>query len=156
MGRASTSVQVRGRVSDAEALWYDPVRWASWVDGFGHLVELGDDWPAAGARLVWDSPPGGRGRVAERVVRYEARTGQELEVEDERMQGTKRIAFAPSEDALTITLTLEYELKERHLLTWAVDFVSIRPALTASLRRTLERFARERAADLEWEPESTR
>jgi hypothetical protein len=156
MGRASASIELPGRVSDAEALWYDPVRWASWVDGFGHVVRLDPEWPAAGARLVWDSPPGGRGRVVERVVRYEARMGQEVEVEDERLRGTKRVAFTPAADALTITLSLDYELKERHLFSWAVDLVSLRPALTASLRRTLERFGHERAADLEWDPQVTR
>ena len=61
MGRAAATVLVPGRVSDAEALWYDPVRWAAWVDGFGHVVELAESWPATGARLVWDAPPGGRG-----------------------------------------------------------------------------------------------
>ena len=43
-----------------------------------------------------------------------------------------------------------------HVLTWAVDLVSVRPALAASVRRTLERFARERAADVEWDPEGSR
>ena len=68
MGRASATVSVPGRAADAEALWYDPVRWAAWVDGFGHVVTREGDWPRVGARLVWQSPPAGRGRVEERVV----------------------------------------------------------------------------------------
>ena len=43
-----------GRAVEAEALWYDPHRWAAWIDGFGHVVELDGDWPRRGARLVWD------------------------------------------------------------------------------------------------------
>jgi len=156
MGRAAATVRVPGRVSDAEALWYDPVRWAAWVDGFGHVVELGDTWPAAGSRLVWDAPPGGRGRVIERVVAYEPRTGQELEVEDERLRGRRRVSFAPADDGVEIGLSLEYELKARHALTWAVDLVSVRPGQAASLRRTVARFAREREADLEWEADPKR
>jgi hypothetical protein len=156
MGRAAASTHVPGRVSDAEALWYDPVRWASWVDGFGHVVEVGEGWPAAGARVVWDAPPGGRGRVIERVVAYEPRTGQELTVEDERLRGRRRVSFTPAEEGVTVGLELEYELKQRHALTWAVDVFSVRPAVAASLRRTVARFARERAADLEWDAEASR
>ena len=62
MGRAAASIEVPGLASEAEELWYDPVRWASWIDGFGHVVELSDGWPAEG-RLQWNSTPGGRGRV---------------------------------------------------------------------------------------------
>jgi hypothetical protein len=156
MGRVSASVSVPGRASEVEALWYDPVRWPAWVDGFGHVVEVGDGWPGVGSRVVWDAPPGGRGRVVERVVRHEPRLGQELEVEDERLQGRRRVEFEPGSEAVTIELSLEYELKERHVLSWAVDLVSVRPELAGSVRRTLERFARERAADVEWDPEGSR
>ena len=105
---------------------------------------------------MWDAPPGGRGRVIERVVAYEPRVGQELEVEDERLRGRRRVSFAPVDDGVTVALSLEYELKQRHALTWAVDVVSVRPATAASLRRTVARFARERVADLEWEAEGSR
>jgi len=150
MGRASASLTVPGLASEAEALWYDPVRWAAWVDGFGHVVELPEGWPAEG-RLVWDSVPGGRDRVLETVASYEPRAGQELAVEDSRLRGTQRVAFAPGPDAVTITLVLDYELKERNALTWLVDGLFVRREITASLRRTLARFARERRADTELE-----
>src|ERR671915_491948 len=60
MGRATATITVKGRAAEAEALWYDRHRWASWVDGFGHVLLLEGDWPEVGARLVWDSPPGGQ------------------------------------------------------------------------------------------------
>ena len=72
MGKARASIEVPGLASAAEELWYDPQRWASWVDGFGHVARLSDEWPAAGT-LTWDSVPGGRGRVLETVVSYEPR-----------------------------------------------------------------------------------
>ena len=78
MGRAKASISVPGRTAEAEALWYDPHRWQAWIDGFGHVVSLDDGWPRRGAELVWESPPGGRGRVTERVVAYEMRLGQTL------------------------------------------------------------------------------
>ena len=155
MGRAEASVQVPGLASEAEALWYDPIRWPAWIDGFGHVVELSDDWPAAG-RLVWDSTAGGRGRVLETVTAYEPRSGQTLSVEDSRLRGIQRVAFVPGPDAVTVTLALDYELKERAPLTWLVDRVFIRPAIAASLRRTLARFARERRGDMELEAVTSR
>ena len=148
MGRATASLQVPGLASEAEALWYDPVRWAAWIDGFGHVVELSESWPASG-RLTWKSPPGGRGRVLETVESYEPRAGQTLRVEDSRLRGTQRVVFAPGPDAVTVTLELDYELKERRPLTWLVDALFVRREIAASLRRTLVRFARERRADAE-------
>ena len=84
MSRAQATAVVPGRIIEAEELWYDQHRWAAWVDGFGHINKLEGDWPDVGARLVWDSPPRGRGRVQEVVTAYEARTSQTREVEDER------------------------------------------------------------------------
>ena len=149
MPKVRTAVTVPGLASDAEALWYDPQRWPAWVDGFGHLAKLEGDWPAVGSRTVWDSKRGGRGRVVERVRAYEARVGQTLEVEDEKLRGTQRVAFSPTPDAVAVTLELEYELKERNVLTPITDALFIRRALRDSLKRSLIRFARERRADIE-------
>ena len=155
MGRATASIEVPGLASEAEALWYDPIRWPAWIDGFGHVVELPDDWPASGT-LQWNSTPEGRGRVLEVVSAYEPRTGQTLEVEDGRLRGTQRVEFKPGPDAVEVALTLEYELKERNALTWLVDSLFVRREIAASLRRTLARFARERRGDMELEAEASR
>jgi hypothetical protein len=148
--RVRTSLAVPGRVADAEALWYDPTRWAAWIDGFGHLVTLDGPWPAAGARRVWDAPPGGRGRVAERVLGYEPRTGQTLAVEDEKLTGTQAVAFAPEGGASRVTLTLEWRSKPgvRPLAPLA-DLTLVRRSLLLSMGATLRRFAIERRAEAE-------
>jgi Polyketide cyclase / dehydrase and lipid transport len=150
MGRARASVVVPGRAAEAEALWYDPHRWASWVDGFGHVVKLEGEWPEVGARLLWQSPPGGRGLVQERVVAYEIRAGQTLEVEDETFRGRQRVAFAPRPDDVEVTLTLEYDIKDRNALTPVVDRLFVRRAMTDALRRTLSRFSNERKAEIQF------
>jgi hypothetical protein len=154
MGRVAASVRLPGRASDAEELWFDPVRWPAWVDGFGRVVDVGDGWPAAGSRVVWDAPRGGRGRVVERVVHYEPRIAHECDVEDERVRGRRRVSFAPGPDGVTVTLTFDYALKDRHALTWAVDLLVVRRRVAASLHRTLARFAAERVGDVEWEAEA--
>ena len=150
MGRASATVSVPGRAADAEALWYDLARWPSWVDGFGHVVKREGDWPRVGARLVWESPPAGRGRVEERVVAYEARTGQTVEVEDATMTGRQQVAFTPASDHVDVTLSLSYEIKDRTLLTPVVDLLFVRRAMADALRRTVTRFANERKAEIQF------
>jgi hypothetical protein len=150
MGRARASVIVPGRTADAEALWYDPSRWASWIDGFGHVTKLEGEWPEVGARLVWQSAPGGRGLVQERVVAYESRTGQTLEVEDATFTGRQHVAFAPRPEDVEVTLTLEYEIKDRNALTPIVDLLFVRRAMNDALRRTLSRFTNERKAEIQF------
>jgi len=147
--RVRAAVSVPGLASEAEALWYDPRRWPAWVDGFGHVTKLEGEWPAPGARAVWDSKPGGRGRVVERVTAYEARSGQTLAVEDEQIRGEQRVTFEPGADGVEVALELDYELKRSNVLTPLTDALFIRRALRESLRRSLNRFARELRGDRE-------
>jgi hypothetical protein len=147
--RVRAAVSVPGLASEAEALWYDPQRWPAWVDGFGHVTKLEGEWPAPGARAVWDSRPGGRGRVVERVSAYEARSGQTLAVEDEQLTGTQTVTFEPGPDGVAVALELEYEMKNTNLFTPLTDALFIRRALRESLQRTVNAFARELRGDRE-------
>ena len=148
--KVSSSITVPGRISEAEAVWFDQTRWPSWVDGFGHVVKTEGEWPQTGARVQWDSPPAGRGRVVEKVVRYEPRVTQVLAVEDGKINGTQTVSFeGMGAEETRVTLTLDYELKERNPLTPIVDFLFVRRAMRDSMRRTLARFAAERRAEAE-------
>ena len=149
MARVHASIVVPGLASQAEELWYDTTRWPSFIDGLHHLARLEGDWPRPGARVLWDSQPGGRGRVQEHVTSFVAREGQTLEVEDEKLRGTQRVSFRPAADSVEVTLELEYQLKERNAFTPFADALFIRRALRDSLKRSLLRFARERRADME-------
>jgi hypothetical protein len=147
--RAQATTTVPGRILEAEELWYDPHRWPAWVDGFGHIQKLEGDWPEVGARLLWASPPRGRGLVEERVTAYEPRTGQTRAIEDERLHGLQAVTFEVADaDHVRVTLTLEYVLKGANAFTPLVDRLFIRRELTDSLRRTLARFGHERRAEL--------
>ena len=88
MGRVKAELQLPGvATSDAEELWYDTDRWPTFVDGFGHVHKVDDGWPRRpGAVVVWDGKTGGRGRVLERVVSFEARVGQTVEIEDDKIK----------------------------------------------------------------------
>ncbi len=142
---------VPGRAVEAEQLWYDKHRWPSWIDGFGKVVSLDDEWPQTGARLMWDAPAGGgragaylRGRVVERVTRYEPRLGQTLDWEDAEYTGVRRVTFEPGMEETKITLEVEPQSKLRvppARVWW------FRRQLRESLRRTLQRFSYELAAE---------
>jgi hypothetical protein len=148
VGRVRASVVVPGLASAAEALWYDQRRWPAFVDGLKHVARIEGNWPAAGSRVLWDSNPGGRGRVHEQVLAYEPRTGQELAVEDEKIRGTQRVAFLPREGGVVVTLELQYELKESKPLMKLVDLLFVRRPQRESLERTLRRFATELRDDV--------
>jgi polyketide cyclase/dehydrase/lipid transport protein len=143
MGRVSARIEVPGAASDAEALWYDHRRWPAFIDGCKHIARVTGAWPHEGAEVIWDSFPGGRGRVLEQVVGYEARVGQSLAVEDEKIRGTQRVAFAPHAEGVTVSLELDYELKEPRGKFGAFDLLFVRRPQRESLERTLRRFRAE-------------
>ena len=149
MGRVRASVAVSALASEAEALWYDTARWPTFIDGLHHIARLEGEWPRPGARVLWDSPPGGRGRVQERVTAYVAREGQTVAVEDEKIHGTQRVTFTPIEGGVTVALELEYTLKEQRPGMPLVDLLFIRRPQRESLQRTLRRFRTEVAAERE-------
>ena len=147
MPRTQASIVVPGRAAEAEALFHDPDRWAAWVDGFGHVVRTEGDWPQPGAVVSWNSRPGGRGRVMERVTAYEPAASQVRSVEDETLRGTQEVRFQPEGDETRVTLALDFELKQRTWLGPLAGFF-VKRSLADSLRRTLGRFAVEREGDL--------
>jgi polyketide cyclase/dehydrase/lipid transport protein len=147
MGRVKAEVEVAALASAAEELWYDTARWPTFVDGLAHVAKVEGDWPRSG-RVVWDAKVDGRGRVQERVASYEARVGQTLEVEDDKVNGTQRVEFHPSGDRCRVVLTLDYTLKLDPPQRQLIDFFARRP-LRDSLKRTLTRFQHElEAGDL--------
>jgi Polyketide cyclase / dehydrase and lipid transport len=124
---------------EALLLWADVERWASFVEGFARRLELSPDWPAKGARVVWESTAGGRGRVTETVLENEAGRFS-TQVFEEALMGTQTLRTARVGDGSEVELTLDYELARYGPLRGVADVLFIRRALRDSLRRTLFRF----------------
>jgi hypothetical protein len=122
-------------------LWTDLRRWPSFVEGFGHTLEVVSGWPAEGGKLVWESTPGGRGRVTERVL--ESRDGRfATQVFEQALAGTQTLtALADPEGGSLVELRLDYELTRSGPARALADALFIRRALRDALRRTLRRFA---------------
>jgi hypothetical protein len=146
------TVQAARRVvldpDEAEALWIDVARWPTFIEGFAHAIEKDEIWPAEGSKLVWESSPGGRGRVNERVMSRGAGHLTTRLVEDS-LHGTQTVTFRPADGGgSTVELALEYTLNPTTVwrqgpLGKVTDVLFIRRALTDSLVRTLRRFATE-------------
>jgi uncharacterized membrane protein len=132
----------------AFGLWTDLTRWATFIDGFGHVDRVDDAWPDEGAKLVWRSGPAGRGVVTERVVASEPGARFVTQVFEERMQGAQAVTFAVTDEGATrVDIELDYKLTQGGPLKAVTDLLFIRRALTDALRRTLRRFATEAAEE---------
>jgi hypothetical protein len=132
MARVRVGARVRGPAEASRDLWYDPARWATFVDGFGSVVRHDPEWPEAGV-VIWDSTRHGGGRTREEVAGPDV-----VEIETEQLRGRRTVRF----DDDTIEVELEYELKRGNPV---VGFF-VKRALRDSLGRTLARFAIEREA----------
>jgi hypothetical protein len=122
------------------ALWTDIRRWPTFVEGLAHVVEVSPDWPAEGSKVVWQSSPGGRGRVTEKVA--ESGPGHfSTQVFEDAFNGVQALRVSEDSEGTRIVLSLDYELARRGPLRTVADALFIRRALRDALRRTLARFA---------------
>ena len=122
-------------------LWTEVDRWPSFVEGFARPVDRSPEWPRAGARLVWESTPAGRGRVTEKVMEAEGPDRFVTQVFEERLHGVQTFRVGESEGGSRAELALEYQLTKYGPLSAVADVIFIRRAIRDSLRRTLSRFA---------------
>jgi hypothetical protein len=116
-------------------------RWSSFVEGFARELERSPEWPAAGARVVWESTPSGRGRVTEKVMEGEGPDRFATVIFEERLVGTQTFRVVESEAGSRAELSLEYRLTKYGPLSAVADAIFIRRAIRDSLRRTLTRFS---------------
>ena len=144
MRTITVSTVVEGPGIEAEQLWYDRSRWASWVTGFAALQKLGEEWPLEGARRVWVTRPTGRGLISETVRSYVAGDGQTLEFEDAKIRGVQRVCFESDGARTRVTIAVDLETKGRvpPARRWW-----LRRQFRGELERTLERFSYELAAE---------
>jgi hypothetical protein len=130
----------------AARLWCDPATWPAWVEGFARIVRSEGEWPAPGALIEWQSTPAGRGDVRERVVAHEPGGSLTTEFADDSSRGTQIVKFEPLEDGVAVTLELDYTLTTIRFGAFVLDALFVRRAIRDSLRRTLQRFGQELAA----------
>ena len=124
----------------ALALWTKVSRWPAFVEGHARTLELSPDWPADGSRVVWESGPGGRGRVTEKVVEHS--NGRfATDVFEDALHGRQTLRIGEHAEGSRVQVELEYDLAQGGPLRALSDLLFIRRALRDSLNRTLRRFA---------------
>jgi len=140
------SVEAAGEVplapESAAELWRDLSRWPSFVEGFARVLEQKGEWPSVDSRVVWESGPGGRGRVTEKVRENQPRRFATL-VYEQRLAGTQTAEFEPAQTDghTTIRVQLDYELVNAGPFSGITDVLFIRRALRDALSRTVRRYA---------------
>ena len=127
-------------------LWTDLRRWPTFVEGFAH-AERADGWPDQGAKVVWKSVPGGRGRVNERVLESDPPNRLVTQVFEERLEGRQTVTFEPAEDGARVAIELDWKLLGGGPLGFLTDAFFVRRAQREALARTLRRFATEAAEE---------
>jgi uncharacterized membrane protein len=145
VGLARESVALDLTPDQAFELWTDLNRWPSFVDGFARIKRPDESWPHPGAKITWESIPGGRGTVTEKVTQSVPGHAFATQVLEEALTGTQTIRFEKEEDGTFAELELDYELTQAGRLGRITDFLFIRRAQSDALRRTLRRFAIEAA-----------
>ena len=133
--------------SRALALWSDVRRWPSFVEGLARVERLSPAWPEPGSKVSWESAPGGRGRVTEKVLE---RSDERFvtEVFEERLRGRQAAEFrAGPGGGAHVALALDYELARGGPVGAITDVLFVRRALRDALVRTLRRFAVEAEDD---------
>ena len=140
MGVARAAQVVPMAPEAALKLWTDTSRWATFVEGFARTLEVSPDWPAEGSKVLWESTPGGRGKVTERVTGHGP--GRiDTQVFEEALTGTQSVHAGEHAEGSVIEVELSYELAKYGPLRALADAIFIRRVLRDSLVRTLSRFA---------------
>jgi Polyketide cyclase / dehydrase and lipid transport len=140
MGVARAAEVVPLTPEAALRLWTDTSRWSTFVEGFARTLEVSPGWPDEGSKTVWESTPGGRGRVTERVTGH-APGRFATQVFEEALNGSQTVLVGEHADGTLVEIELDYELSKYGPLRAVADAIFIRRALRDALRRTLRRFA---------------
>lgn len=146
MRAVQAAMSFPAEVEEAQACWYDVARWPAWVHGCQRVVGVSGDWPRLGSVVNWESTPAGRGAVREEVVIYDEHAGQQLQIRDDAIEGRQTVGFVGIDDGVEVTLTLEYTITKRSLLTPVLDLLFVARAMSGSLSTTLARFGSELGA----------
>jgi hypothetical protein len=131
---------------EALSLWTDVERWPSFVEGFARVIECSPGWPAEGERVSWESSPGGRGRVTEKVVERLPDRFTTM-VFESALMGRQTLRAVAHPVGAEVELSLEYTLVKYGPLSRVADVLFIRRALRDALARTVSRFAVEAEED---------
>lgn len=143
MGKVEAGTEIGAPLAEVWDLYFEPTRWASWVDGFSSVISE-SGYPGTGGKLAWRSTPAGRGRVDERVLAHEPRSLHRVSFEDPTATGELEVSFEmlPAETAESgrrtkVSQRLSYRVLTGGPLRAVIDLLFIRSQMRRSLQRSL-------------------
>ncbi len=145
MAVVEASVEVDLSLAETWDVFFDQVRWPSWVDGFAKVV-ADEGYPEEGGTLRWQSIPAGRGEVSERVLEHEHRRRHLIAFTDPATGGELVTTFSIAGEGTVVEQKLDYRLSERGPLSWLASVFFVKSQLRASMHRSLVAFKNEAEA----------
>jgi uncharacterized protein YndB with AHSA1/START domain len=145
MGEATAEVMIAADLKEVWDLYFDPERWAMWVDGFAR-VEASEGYPERGGTLRWQSIPAGRGLVVEEVLDHEPRRRHRVSFEDPESTGELEATFEIRGEQVHLTQRMTYKIRHPGILGPLTDVFFVRRQVAGSLARSLGRLKHEAEA----------
>jgi Polyketide cyclase / dehydrase and lipid transport len=142
MAKVAEEVLVEATLAEVWDAYFEPRRWASWVDGFQAVI-ASEGYPEPGGTLKWRSNPSGRGTVSERVIEHDPRSRHRVAFADDASEGELLTTFTMERQSVRVRQELTYELREEKPLHGLTDRFFVRPRQRESLKRSLERLRAE-------------
>ncbi len=138
MSKVAEELRIPASLAETWELYFDPSRWADWVDEFRAVDSLGGGYPEVGGTLVWHSGPAGRGQVTETVLEHEHRRLHRIRYSDPSSKGEQASRFRIEGEGTVVRIELEYSLVKGGVLSSLTDVLFIRSQMKGMLGRTLE------------------
>ena len=107
MAKVAAELRIPASLAETWDLYFDPTRWAEWVDEFRAIDSLRDGYPQVGGTLVWHSGPSGRGQVTETVLEHEPRSLHRIRYSDPSSEGEQTTSFRIEGEGTVVRLELE-------------------------------------------------
>ena len=133
-------VLVEASLAETWQAYFDPRRWADWVDSWGSAVSS-DGYPDEGGTLVWRTIAAGRGEVAERVTAHQPRRLHAIEFSDPTLTGRMEVRFGVEGEGTRVRISFEYALVERGPMARFASVFFVRGQIRGTIRRSLDAFA---------------
>ncbi len=117
MAKVAAELRIPASLAETWDLYFDPTRWAEWVDEFRAIDSLRDGYPQVGGTLVWHSGPSGRGQVTETVLEHEQRSLHRIRYSDPSSEGEQTTRFRIEGEGTLVRLELSYSLVKGGVLS---------------------------------------
>ena len=139
MGKVAEELLIPASLAEVWDLYFQRSTWPSWVDELKRVDSASEEYPEAGATLVWSSGPAGRGQVSETVLEHEPRRLHRIRYSDPHSEGEQLTTFEIEGEGTKVKIELVYGLHKPGVLGPITDRLFIRSQMQRSLAALADR-----------------